>query len=323
MAHEAHETAHVPKFVLPVLVFGLPEVRRLRRELEALEEFVREAAVRTPGTQPSLPRLSRVCEALAAENHLNLLQPVDRKQLAVFLLSVEQAAPQLHISFAADPSSAFTAKIVTWLRTNIHHYALLQTGLQPTIAAGCVVRTTNKVFDFSLRERFIKTEKLLLEAFETQAAKKDDNTIPVEPVMTGATPVAPAVTAATPPPEPTVAQAAPVAAPAAAPEAPEPAVAIEPKPEQPPAPENTHDTQVTEQELAALADTGQAVPTPVPVAESASAIQADQQASATATPAAGTAQHHMDRTEEVEDLAELALVGAQIISDVLPPKEPR
>lgn len=171
MAHDAsHHTAPTRQFVLPVLVFGLPEVRRLRRELETLEEFMNSSAIRAPGTQAQLPRLSRMCEALAAENHLSLLQQADRGQLLTFIKSVETAAPQMHISFAADPSSAFTAKVVTWLRASIHPYTMVQIGLQPTIAAGCVVRTANKVFDFSLRERFTKTEDLLIQSLEAESA---------------------------------------------------------------------------------------------------------------------------------------------------------
>ncbi len=157
------------QFVLPTLIFGLPEVRRLKRELESLDDFLRQSTIRDPGRQPQLPRLSRLCEALAAENGLNLLQEADRQQLQAFLGSLEGQAPTLHISFAADPSSAFTAKIVTWLRTQIHPYALLQVGLQPTIAAGCIVRTANKEFDLSLGQEFIKHENLLLQAFEAEA----------------------------------------------------------------------------------------------------------------------------------------------------------
>ncbi|HSX32653.1 MAG TPA: hypothetical protein VLF43_05310, partial [Candidatus Saccharimonadales bacterium] len=168
MAHDAKQHVPVKQYVLPVLAFGMPEVRRLRRELEALEEFVHSSEIRAPGTQPQLPRLSRVCEALATENSLNLLLPNERKQLLTFIKGVETAAPQIHMSFAADPSSAFTARMVTWLRANIHHYALLQVGLQPTIAAGCVVRTPNKSFDFSLRERLLKNENLLIEAIEAE-----------------------------------------------------------------------------------------------------------------------------------------------------------
>ena len=155
---------------LPILVFGIVEVRRLRRELESLEEFMRQAELRESGKQATLPRLSRLLDALASENHMNLLQPADRKRTADFLQHIEKEAPNIHISFATDPSSAFTAKVVTWLRSDIDPNILLDIGLQPTIAAGCIVRTTNKIFDMSLRERFADATGLLLESLEKGGA---------------------------------------------------------------------------------------------------------------------------------------------------------
>jgi F0F1-type ATP synthase delta subunit len=158
--------AEQPSLTLPVLIFGIVEIRRLKRELETLEEFIHQAAIREPGKQPPLPRVSRLLEALAADNNLQLLQGDHRAQLKDFLAYAEQHAPNVHISFAIDPSSAFTAKIVTWLRANIHQHALMEVGLQPTIAAGCIVRTNNKIFDFSLRERFADAGTLLVKALQ-------------------------------------------------------------------------------------------------------------------------------------------------------------
>ena len=151
---------------LPVLVFGVVEVRRLKREMEALDEYIRQAAIREPGKQPALPRVSRLLDALAADNGRNLLQEADREELKQFLLGVEKLAPTMHISFASDPSSSFTAKLVTWLRGNIDPTVLLQIGLQPTIAAGCIVRTANKTFDLSLRNSLSEQRTLLLQALE-------------------------------------------------------------------------------------------------------------------------------------------------------------
>lgn len=162
MAHEQRQDgSHLE---LPVLVFGPVEVHRLQRELETLEDYLEQAAIREPGKQAPLPRTSRILESLAANNRFNLLQAKDRKDLAAFLRTVDKQAPVIHMSLAADPSSAFTAKVVAWLRTNIHPYALVHLGLQPTIAAGCVIRTNNKTFDFSLRHRFYDQRQLLLDA---------------------------------------------------------------------------------------------------------------------------------------------------------------
>lgn len=175
MEHEANQES-LAELKLPVLVFGIVEVRRLKRELEALDEFIHQAEIRDSGKQASLPRVSRLLDALAGDNNLNLLQVETRNLLKDFLTSIEQTAPTITISFASDPSASFTAKIVTWLRGNIHPQALLQIGLQPTIAAGCVVRTANKSFDFSLRERFSEQRPMLLEALDAPMVK----TVPQE-----------------------------------------------------------------------------------------------------------------------------------------------
>ena len=101
-------------------------------------------------------------------NHFNLLQTADRRAAAAFLLSVKQNAPVLHISFATDPTAAFTVKIIIWLRTNILPYLLLKIGLEPRIAAGCIIRTPSKQYDFSLRRHFIDQRDQLISALKGQ-----------------------------------------------------------------------------------------------------------------------------------------------------------
>lgn len=223
MAHSQAAPAPAPPagtLRLPILVFGIVEVRRLKRELEALEEFMIQAGLREPGKQPSLPRVSRLLDALATENHLNLLQPEDRQRMKAFLERTEQHAPTVHMSFATDPSSAFIAKIVTWMRSSLGPDALLEIGLQPTIAAGAILRTNNKVFDLSLREHFAKSTELMLQAFEKEAG---DITAVVAQPAPAETPQPAPVAVVQPVTAPAMqpAQAAPQVAPvAAAPQAP-------------------------------------------------------------------------------------------------------
>lgn len=154
------------KFRLPPLIAGPGDVGRTLLELEQLEDFLRAAALRKGGVSTKLPKMSRTLERLAEINDANLLQTADRQRLQAFLSSLQQHAPVLHISFASEPSAAFTAKIIEWLRANISKYVLVQIGLQPSIAAGCVVRTTNKSFDFSLRKHLLNNRGLLLDAIK-------------------------------------------------------------------------------------------------------------------------------------------------------------
>lgn len=140
------------KIKLPLSVITMIDVSRALRELENLDEFLVQAAIRKPGTSMSLPRLSRLLDDTATANELNLLNEDHRKALINALAYVKDHAPRLHISFSAEPSAAFITKIAEFIRANISQVAVLRVGLQPTIAAGCIIRTPNKQFDFSLRQ---------------------------------------------------------------------------------------------------------------------------------------------------------------------------
>lgn len=160
-----------PKFVLPLTVVGPADVNRLQLELEALENYLRQQAQAEQVSK--LPKMSRMLESLAEHNAADLLQQADRDRLEAFLKALQQHAPTIHISFAAEPSAVFTQKVLTWLRGNISSYILLQIGLQPTIAAGCVVRTTNKIFDMSLRQYLSDSRHLLVEALHNLKAEEE------------------------------------------------------------------------------------------------------------------------------------------------------
>jgi hypothetical protein len=152
--------------VLPTTVVDRVDVGRLLREVEDLDEFLVQAAIREPGTKVKLPRISRLFEELLASNNLNALVEGDRKRLKSFLMAVRKQAPVLHMSFSADPSPLFTQRLINWLRREIHPLILLHIGLQPGIGAGCILRTPNKQFDFSLRNQFLKTHQQLVDRLE-------------------------------------------------------------------------------------------------------------------------------------------------------------
>ena len=146
---------------LPTGVISQVDVARLIRELNALEDFFTAADTRKSGTPMTPPSLTRMLSTIAHENKCNLLDKQQRQQLSAKLNQILKNAPLLHISFASDPPPKFLERILVWMRTNIHPQTLLQVGLQPTIAAGCVLRTPNKVFDMSLRTYLKEQEPYL------------------------------------------------------------------------------------------------------------------------------------------------------------------
>lgn len=159
MARESSEPAGTQ---LPLSVITVVDISRLRRELTAVDEFMTQAEVRTSGRQLQLPRTSHSLEELAQQNGLNLLVAADRTRMNSVLEDLHLHAPVIHISFASDPPPAVLAKLITWLRHEVDPLLLLQVGLQPSIAAGCIVRTSSKYFDFSLRRHFEAHQNLLL-----------------------------------------------------------------------------------------------------------------------------------------------------------------
>ena len=142
---------------LPNSVVSRVDVARLARELESLDELSEHQK------DAPAPRLSRILEEAAQINHLDLLQAPERSRLQSFLKEVKAEAPTIHMSFAAEPPIVFTSKLITWLRGEIHPLLLLEIGLQPSIAAGCIIRTTNKYFDCSVRHNLIEHKPKLLD----------------------------------------------------------------------------------------------------------------------------------------------------------------
>ena len=156
---------------LPTGVVSTGDARRLRRDIAALEDTLQAIRLRTNAPVAKLPRLSRSIEEFASTNRLNFLLPEDRHHAAVFMDYVLKKAPVMNISFASEATRKFTTEIVLWLRANFDSEMLLEIGLEPNIAAGCVVRTTNKVFDFSLISHLAEKRPMLMEKLlQTQGA---------------------------------------------------------------------------------------------------------------------------------------------------------
>jgi F0F1-type ATP synthase delta subunit len=127
-----------------------------------------------------MPKTSRLFDEVAQVNNINVLHEDERVRLHHFLTEVKASAPTVHMSFSADPSPAFTQRLITWLRSEIHPVVLLQVGLQPNIGAGCVVRTTNKYFDFSLRNRLKEKGEVLAQLMKASSTEKPTEAAPVE-----------------------------------------------------------------------------------------------------------------------------------------------
>lgn len=147
---------------LPLQVTSPVDVGRLQRELDSIDAVMDQALLRKDDLV-KLPKMTGLMDQTVQLNKIDLTQPDQRKNLAKFLAVTKTKAPLLHISFSADPSTSFIDLLLTWLRKELHPNLLVTIGLQPNIGAGCIVRSMNKYFDFSLRQDFANKRGLLLE----------------------------------------------------------------------------------------------------------------------------------------------------------------
>jgi len=154
---------------LPNSIISYADITRLMREINGLNDFFVDAKSRTAGTAMQLPKITRTMDQLARENAANLLKDDERTRLMKGLDEISNRAPKFHISFAVEPSPRALERILVWMRQNIHPQVLLQVGLQPAIAAGCTLRTTNKVFDMSLRANLKKQSGYLTQLIKGAA----------------------------------------------------------------------------------------------------------------------------------------------------------
>ena len=148
---------------LPVSIMTKQDMHRLIREVEALDNYILQNSIRGEKSA-ALPRLTATLESLIRDNDLEIMNEKARSTLRTTLAELLKTAPVVHMSFAVEPSSFMTQKIVSWFRNEIHPALMLHTGIQPTIAAGCVMRTSNKYFDFSLRQHLQASQSMLMES---------------------------------------------------------------------------------------------------------------------------------------------------------------
>lgn len=162
------------KIVLPLSVTSPADVSRLKRGAGDLANYLQQLTLQKEkagqvGNEPlPKPRTGLLAE-FADANDLNLSKVSDCRRAETLLTQLLVVAPVMHVSLASEPSSGFLQKITGWFRKNIDPLTLITVGLQPSLAAGCYLRTTNRYFDLSLRKRLLDQRGLLVDRLQELA----------------------------------------------------------------------------------------------------------------------------------------------------------
>lgn len=147
---------------LPIILASKQDITHVHRELRVFLDLVMQSIMRHDNPV-QYPAISATLRALAVENQVDLRSEEACKQLLLQLEAIKANALSVHISFPVDPPAEVTQKLVAWLRKEVDPRIVIQVGLQPTIAAGIVLRTPNRQFDFSLRQHLYRNRNKLKE----------------------------------------------------------------------------------------------------------------------------------------------------------------
>ena len=148
-------------FTLPLSVAQPKDVGHLIREIGIINELLVQVALIEPKKKITI-NASVNLDAILKANGINLFDPKERTNLTSWLEHLRKSAPVINISFSTEASPEIIQKVTQWFRTEIDSYCLLVVGIAPYIGVGSLVRTNNKVFDLSLRNRLSAHHELLL-----------------------------------------------------------------------------------------------------------------------------------------------------------------
>lgn len=158
MVTEGGLTARLPQELATV-----PDLFMAYRELRAAVEAADQVNLTTG--RPLLTQVD-MSASLAEFFRVNELDIGDGRHRAVALAALEDlrnSATTISVSFASQPSLGAVRVISKWFRDNVSPTAVLQVGVSPSIVAGCIVRTQNRVFNFTLNKQFEDAKPALAE----------------------------------------------------------------------------------------------------------------------------------------------------------------
>jgi F0F1-type ATP synthase delta subunit len=151
--------------VLPASLHDSDQLLAVAEELHHLAVKLGQARRHGPKaateelSPPAVAALDLVPEASRADD-----AAIER--LRVQLEHMATAAPVVTLVLAGAASSRLKQELVGWLRQNVHAGLLVNFRVNPDIAGGVVIRTTNHVYDCSFRRPLLANAHKFTEVLE-------------------------------------------------------------------------------------------------------------------------------------------------------------
>lgn len=158
------------EFILPPSLVSKLDVSRMVTEMEQLDNDLNAANVRakTAGAAEVAfaPVLSETLRDFLIQNKLTANDSKARTSLIKQLRALKDKVPVVHMTFAVSADRESLQQLAQWLRTSVHHQAVISVGLQPGLVAGVHLRTPNHVHDLSLKAKLASSHDVLIKELE-------------------------------------------------------------------------------------------------------------------------------------------------------------
>lgn len=146
-------------YLFPESVAELRDANRLARELSVVNEQLLQQKLKS---QDETTATSQELKDVFKVNELDIAKEEDRQLILSWLKNARKQKAIINVSLAAEASHDFILKLSKWFRKEVDPNCLIVMGLDPAIGIGTIVRTTNKVFDLSLKSKLKNSKDILL-----------------------------------------------------------------------------------------------------------------------------------------------------------------
>lgn len=155
----------VSQIKLPDSVVSALDMAILVKDVEAASLELTESEIRRTSSKTKASErisLSESAREFLRANNLSTESSADLGRAVTILRNVKAKQPVVHMTFAVLADRESLELILKWVRDEINPLAVLDVRLQPSLVSGVYIRTTNKVFDHSLRYLLQKNRDMLV-----------------------------------------------------------------------------------------------------------------------------------------------------------------
>lgn len=144
--------------------FSLPDSILLQRDLLKVRNYLITSASENVSAE----------EVISGSSHLQTLVQTNRavydqtglKGIGDGVEALLKNSPVFDVIFATSPHDTFLLELGRWFRSSVHRDSLLKISVRRSLGGGMVLRSKNRIFDFSLRPKILDTKQKIPEVIK-------------------------------------------------------------------------------------------------------------------------------------------------------------